>query len=133
MTTPTPYAVTQDDVQALIRVMENAGRAANASWFDVAHRVLQGLHSRGIVNYSIPRVDRDSVVQENARLEQQVLGLLTQLTDVQTLLTNRVAMLNACTESLDTRTAELTTAQSSLSSCQTELALCRNPTTLGRK
>lgn len=80
VTTPTPYVVTQDDVQALIRVMENAGRAANASWFDIAHRVLQGLDSRGIVSYSIPRVTRDSVVAENQRLELEVQGLRAQLT-----------------------------------------------------
>src|SRR5690349_19914587 len=53
MTTPTPYVVTQDDVEALISDMDNFARPANASWFDVAHRVLQGLHSRGIVNYSM--------------------------------------------------------------------------------
>lgn len=79
MTTPTPYAVTQDDVQALIRVMENAGRAPDATWFDVAHRVLQALNSRGIVSYSIPRVTRDSVVAENQRLELQIQGLTAQL------------------------------------------------------
>lgn len=81
MTTPTPYSVTQDDVQDLIRVMENAGRAPNASWFDVAHRVLVGFHNRGIVDYSIPRVTRDSVVQENQRLELIVRGLGLQLTE----------------------------------------------------
>jgi hypothetical protein len=59
--------------------MENAGRVPNASWFDVAHRVLTGMHSRGIVNYSIPRVTRDSVVAENQRLELQVQGLQLQL------------------------------------------------------
>lgn len=80
MTTPTPYTVTQDDVQALIRVMENAGRAPDATWFDVAHSVLRGLHTRGIVNYSIPRVTRDSVVAENQRLEEIVRGLEAQLT-----------------------------------------------------
>lgn len=79
MTTPTPYVVTQDDVQALIRVMETAGRARDASWFDVAHSVLQGLHNRGIVNYSIPRVTADSVIAENQRLELQIDGLTTQL------------------------------------------------------
>lgn len=84
MTTPTPYAVTQDDVQALIRVMENAGRPANASWFDVAHRVLQGLHSRGIVNYSIPRLTPELVLVENQRLELQVQGLQLQLDDCRT-------------------------------------------------
>lgn len=126
MTTPTPYAVTQDDVQALIRVMENAGRAPDASWFDVAHRVLQGLHSRGIVNYSIPRVTRDSVVQENARLEQQIIGLQAQLRDVQASLVTRLTELVACTENLDTRTAELTSTQSALSSCQAALALCES-------
>jgi hypothetical protein len=71
--------VTQDDVQDLIRVMENAGRAPNATWFDVAHRVLTGMHNRGIVNYSIPRVTRDSVVAENQRLELQIQGLQLQL------------------------------------------------------
>jgi len=80
VTTPTPYVVTQDDVQALIRVMENAGRGPNASWFDVAHRVLQGLHSRGIVNYSIPRITPEQVIAENQRLELQVTGLQAQLT-----------------------------------------------------
>jgi hypothetical protein len=79
VTTPTPYVVTQDDVQALIRVMENAGRGPNASWFDVAHRVFQGLHSRGIVNYSIPRVTPEQVIAENQRLELQVTGLQAQL------------------------------------------------------
>lgn len=128
MTTPTPYVVTQDDVQALIRVMENAGRAQNASWFDVAHRVLQGLHSRGIVNYSIPRVDRDSVVQENARLEQQIQGLQAQLVDAQAQLDTRQAALNACTNDLATRTADLTTTRSSLSTCQADLAQCRATT-----
>lgn len=81
MTTPTPYTVTQDDVQDLIRVMENAGRAPSASWFDVAHAVLRGLHNRGIVDYSIPRVTRDSVVQENQRLELVVQGLNLQLNE----------------------------------------------------
>lgn len=118
MTTPTPYAVTQDDVQALIRVMENAGRAQNASWFDVAHRVLLGLHNRGIVNYSIPRVDRDSVVQENARLELQVAGLQTQLQACQENLAARVTELTMCSDQLSTRTAELTTCQSELSTCR---------------
>lgn len=79
MTTPTPYSVTQDDVQALIRVMESAGRAPDATWFDVAHRVLLGLQTRGVVNYSIPRVTRDSVITENQRLELQVQGLTAQL------------------------------------------------------
>lgn len=79
MTTPTPYVVTQDDVQALIRVMENAGRAPDASWFDVAHRVLQGLHNRNIVNYSIPRITPEQVIAENQRLELQVQGLQAQL------------------------------------------------------
>lgn len=128
MTTPTPYAVTYDDVVALVRVMENAGRAQNASWFDVAHRVLQGLHSRNIVNYSIPRVDRDSVVQENARLEQQIQGLQAQLADVQTQLGARLTALNACTSELTTRTADLTTARSSLGTCQAELTRCREAT-----
>jgi hypothetical protein len=118
MTTPTPYTVTYDDVVALVRVMENAGRAGNASWFDVAHRVLQGLHNRGIVNYSIPRVDRDSVVQENVRLETQVAGLLAQLQDCQRNLGTRTSELATRTEQLDTRTAALTT-------CQTELSTCR--------
>jgi len=118
MTTPTPYAVTYDDVVALVRVMENAGRAPNASWFDVAHRVLQGLHSRNIVNYSIPRVDRDSVVQENARLELQVAGLLTQLQACQQNLATRATELGACTDQLSTRTAELTACQSELSTCR---------------
>ena len=84
MTTPTPYVVTQDDVQALIRVMENAGRGPSASWFDVAHRVLQGLHSRGIVNYSIPRLTPEQVITENQRLELQVQGLQAQLSDCRT-------------------------------------------------
>ena len=79
MTTPTPYVVTQDDVQALIRVMENAGRLPNASWFDVAHRVLQGLHTRGILNYSIPRITSEQVIADNQRLELQVQGLQAQL------------------------------------------------------
>lgn len=90
MTTPTPpYVVTQDDVEALIRVMENAGRPVNASWFDVAHRVLQGLHSRGIVNYSIPRLTPEQVIIENQRLELEVRGLNAQLI--------------ACREQLDQR------------------------------
>lgn len=118
MTTPTPYAVTYDDVVALVRVMENAGRAQNASWFDVAHRVLQGLHNRNIVNYSIPRVDRDSIVQENARLETQIAGLLAQLQDCQRNLGARTSELATRTEQLDARTAALTT-------CQTELSTCR--------
>jgi hypothetical protein len=84
VTTPTPYVVTQDDVQALIRVMENAGRGPGASWFDVAHRVLQGLHSRGIVNYSIPRLTTEQVITENQRLELQVQGLQAQLSDCRT-------------------------------------------------
>lgn len=81
MTTPTPYVVTQDDVEALIRVMENAGRPANASWFDVAHRVLQGLHTRGIVNYSIPRLTPEQVIIQNQQLELQIQGLTAQLVD----------------------------------------------------
>jgi len=125
MTTPTPYAVTQDDVQALIRVMENAGRAANASWFDVAHRVLQGLHSRNIVNYSIPRVDRDSVVQENARLQSVIDGLREQIRTGTILLNDLRAQATAATEALGSCTAELTAAQSGLSSCQTALELCQ--------
>lgn len=125
MTTPTPYAVTYDDVVALVRVMENAGRAQDASWFDVAHRVLLGLHNRNIVNYSIPRVERDSVVQENARLEQQIQGLQAQLVNVQTQLNTRQAALNACTSDLATRTADLTTTRSSLGTCQAELTRCR--------
>lgn len=79
MTTPTPYVVTQDDVEALIRVMENAGRPTNASWFDVAHRVLQGLHTRGIVNYSIPRLTPEQVIIQNQQLELQIQGLTAQL------------------------------------------------------
>lgn len=125
MTTPTPYVVTQDDVQALIRVMENAGRAPDASWFDVAHRVLQGLHSRGIVNYSIPRVTRDSVVAENQRLEQQVAGLRAQLDTSQQTLATTQAQLATCADDLSTRTADLTARTSQLSSCQQELATCR--------
>lgn len=104
MTTPLPYVVTQDDVQALIRVMENAGRPGNASWFDVAHRVLQGLHSRGIVNYSMPRLTPEQVITENQRLELQVQGLQAQLTS---------------------KTTELVTCAGGLVTCQADLALCQ--------
>lgn len=111
MTTPTPYVVTQDDVQALIRVMENAGRAANASWFDVAHRVLQGLNSRGIVSYSIPRVTAEQVIAENQRLELQVEGLLVQLGAKEL-------------ELADARDA-LAAANAELSACRVDLFNCR--------
>lgn len=111
MTTPVPYVVTQDDVQALIRVMENAGRPTNASWFDVAHRVLQGLHSRGIVNYSMPRLTPEQVVTENQRLELQVQGLQAQLTSK--------------TSELATVQQSLTTCATGLTTCQGDLALCQ--------
>ena len=111
MTTPTPYTVTQDDVQALIRVMENAGRAPGASWFDVAHRVLQGLHTRGIVNYSMPRLTPEQVLVENQRLELQVQGLTAQLA--------------AKTSELATAQGALTTCSTALTACESDLMLCQ--------
>jgi hypothetical protein len=42
------------------------------------------LHSRGIVNYSIPRLTTEQVIAENQRLELQVQGLQAQLSDCRT-------------------------------------------------
>lgn len=98
--------------------MENAGRAPNASWFDVAHRVLQGLHSRGIVNYSIPRLTAEQVIAENQRLELQVTGLQAQLTSCQTQLNDAQGELSTCANALSARSLELLT-------CNSELAQCR--------